>query len=38
MERTDNYSSDLIGLTYSVWEPLSCNAETEYEIGFHGMM
>lgn len=37
-EGIENYSSDMLVSTYPVWESLSCNAEIEYEIGFHGMM
>jgi PIN domain nuclease of toxin-antitoxin system len=37
-EQIENYASDILVSTYSVWEPLSCNAEIEYEVGFHGMM
>jgi hypothetical protein len=32
-EGIENYSS-----VYSAREPLSCNAEIEYETGIHGMM
>lgn len=37
-EGIENYSSDMLVSTEYVWEPLSCNAEIEYEISFHEMM